>query len=238
MDLVYIVGRDPKHNYLELRYSIRSMARHLDKIGKLVIVGVCPPFLKNVIHIPVEDAHVYNPARNIYEKILAACNDRRVSASFLCCSDDYFLLRDFSSERFPYFYSENMPLLLRRTDSKGAYYAHLKNTMDVLQARNLQLRYFNVHAPIIYKKQLFKKVMAEYDWTIKKGYISKSLYCNSIGIEGDQTVDCKIFTPKTLTAIKRKLEGQQYFSINEYSLNDEMKIVLQDLYPFKSKWEL
>lgn len=238
MDLVYIVGLDDKHNHLELRYSLRSMEMHLDKISNLILVGECPSFLKDFFHIPAWDPYKYNPARNIYEKILAACRDERVSKNFLLCSDDYFILKDFITDSFPFFYASDLETESSLLSPTGTYKSHIDNTLALLKGKGLPTKYFNVHAPMIVDKELFSMIMPEFHWSIKKGYISKSLYCNAAGITGTPGTDIKIYTPKTKTAIQRKLKEAPYFSTNEFSINDPMKELLEELYPDPSKWEI
>lgn len=239
MDLIYVVGLDTKHDYLELRYSIRSMQKHLDNIGKLFIVGTMPSFVKDAIHIPAGDPHKNNDARNIYEKILAACSDPRVGKKSLYCSDDYFLHRDFSSETFPYFYEGDIITVNKRLSETGTYKPYVAATLKALQERNLPVKYFNVHCPIIYDKDLFKEIMPAFDWSVRFGYISKSLYCNALKIEGVPFAGFeKIGTPKTKTAIARRLEGLPFSSTNHHAINKEMIETLEELYPNKSKWEI
>lgn len=238
MDIVYILGKDLRHDYVELRYSIRSMVKHLDKVGKLIIVGECPEYLKGAIHIPAPDQHQHNTARNIYQKILAACDDRRVSGNFMCCSDDYFLLRDFTTEGFPYFYDDDLVALNKKLSPTSGYKAYIESTLKVLRAQSLPVLNYNVHVPIVYNKKLFKKLMPAFDWTVKKGYVAKSLYANAAGITGQPGRDIKIYTPKTKSAIGRKIAFAPYFSTNEYSINDEMKETLQELFPTPSRWEV
>lgn len=238
MDLVYIVGTDKVHDHLELRYSLRSMQKHLDNISNVIIVGECPAFLQNVFHVAVPDPYKYNGARNIYEKILAACNNIEVSPTFLLCSDDYFLTQDFITNEFPYYYNGTLEVETARLSPTSDYKVYIDATLQLLKEWNLPTKYFNVHAPMVVDKELFSMIMPEFDWTKKKGYISKSLYCNAAGIAGVQGADIKIHTPKTITAINRKIKDVPYFSTNEHSINDPMKSILQDLYPDRSKWEV
>ena len=238
MDLVYLVGEDKHHDHLELRYSIRSMVKHLDKISNLIVVGECPMFLKNVIHIPVPDAHKHNGARNIYEKILAACNDPRVSKNFLSNSDDYFLNKDFAADSFPCFFDGDLEQLNSKLGYDGGYKVYVENTLSVLKERKLSVLNFNVHAPMIINKERFSMIMPAFNWTIHKGYISKSLYANAAGITGTPATDIKIYTPKTRTALQRKLKDAPFYSTNEHAINEFMKDMLQELYPEKSKWEI
>lgn len=236
MDLVYIVS--PGNDGIELRYSIRSMVKHLQGFSRIVIVGHKPHFLKGVIHLPAPDPHRGNPARNIYEKILLACKDRRITKQFICASDDHFLLNNFSAASFPFFYDGSLQDYLKRITPENYYRAHVQNTYEVLAAAHLPTLNYNIHAPVIYAKHVFKGIMPAYDWNVRRGYLSKSLYCNFIQMPPAPINDCVIKTPKTKTAIYRKISGAPFFSTGDIAMNAEMKEVLQELFPAPSQFEV
>lgn len=238
MDVVYIVSRDAPDNHLELRYSIRSMAKHMGGIDRLIITGHCPPFVKPDIFIPVEDKYPANRARNIYEKVLAACNHESTSSCFIYCSDDIFLLKDFAASTFPFFQCGTLECALSNIGDMNYYKKYVKVTYDALVAAGHTTINFNTHSPIRYDKSLLPAVTSKYDWNIPKGYILKSLYCNTIGARPEYMADPKIHTPKTKTAIARKIRSWSMFSTNEFSFNAEMKETLQELFPEPSVWEM
>jgi hypothetical protein len=237
MDLVYLCTDQSNCDHLELRYSIRSMVKHLHGFNDIIIVGHQPAFLKNVIHLPAEDQHPNNRAKNIYEKIMAACLQPHVSETFICCSDDYFLLQDYEADTFPYYQCGDLFDALRRLSSGNYYRLHVQNTYDALKSLGFNTLNFNVHSPIVYHKQAFCEAVSHFDWSIPRGYISKSVYCNVLNIAGEFLPDCKLHTPKTKTAIYRYLQDKPMFSTNEHSINEPMKEVLQELYPEKSNFE-
>lgn len=241
MDVVYISGPHSKHNDIEMKYSIRSLVKHLNGLSRIFVVGHCPAFVK-AFHIPAGDPYQYNYARNIYEKILLACNDRRVSSKFLCIHPDHYLLSNFSIDSFPVFVNareKTLQELTARITPQNYYKPYVDSTIKVLLARDLPTVNYNVHTPIVYDKKAFKTLMAQYDWTGKKGFIAKSLYGNTLQLTDTVPVeDFKIQTPKEKKAIYRKIFGKQILSTNEFSMNQEMKDVLWELYPDPSKWEV
>lgn len=228
MDLVYIVA---KTEGTELRYSIRSMVKHLT-FDRIFIIGHKPDFLQNVIHIPKDDVYKHDRARNIYEKLLTACYSD-VSEDFISVSDDYFLLTDFN--HIPYYYCGSLEGHLKTLSINNYYKGHVQNTYQALLKRDFPTLNFNIHAPIIYNKNKFIEVMTSFDWDIDKGYISKSLYCNSLRLEGEVMEDYKVRNSK------RKpyeiVKDWPMFSTNEYSFNFEMRELLKQLYPVASRYE-
>lgn len=240
MDLVYTTQPDPLHNHAELRYSIRSMEKHLKKLGEIFIVGELPDFLTRVIHIPCENKHKHNAGRNIYEKTLAACRHPALSDHFFAAADDNFLLAPLSPKGYKYYHSGKLETLLDKLSDKTSYFKpYVRSTYEALTERRLPTWNFSVHIPIIYQKQIFIEAMESYDWDRpKKGYTIKSLYANTLKIKGDELKDNKLHSPKTMTAIARKIEGTRFVSTNEHSFNAEMIATLAALFPEPSTREM
>lgn len=237
LDLVYIIGPGSSCDDMELRYSIRSMAKHLRGFDRIVLVGHCPTFIKNVYYIPAADSYPTNPARNIYEKILKACADETVSRHFILVSDDYFLMRDFEASALPYYYCEDLADSINQASPLFSYRFHLEVTRSALLTKGLPTKNFNLHFPMIICKDLFPAVMAEYDWTGKVGFISKSLYANTLKIPGELHPDIKFKRPMTAAAIRHRTTNIPFFTTDHNSMNSEMKQFLSSLYPDASKWE-
>lgn len=236
MDIVYITTTSTNE---ELRFSIRSMVKHLDKIGNIFIIGHRPSFLnRNIIHIPADDRHKHNYARNIYEKILTACNDERVSDNFLYVSDDHFLRADYCTSCFPNYSNARFKTLqahCQQLTSKNTYKPFCAATIKVLEEGGFPTINYNVHTPIIYNKEKFKFVTSLYDWETQFGYVAKSLYGNTLRLPIMETTDLKIYTPKsTEKAIYLLLGKHPFFSINEHAMNESMMNVLNELYNERS----
>ncbi len=90
IDLVYVVGTGSRWNDNELRFSLRSVSKNLSNVGKVFIVGECPDYLKNVIHIPASDIFdsAINADGNMTHKLLLVCNNKELSDDFLFMNDD------------------------------------------------------------------------------------------------------------------------------------------------------
>ncbi len=239
MDIAYITTTQTNE---ELKYSIRSMFKHLDKIDKVFVIGHRPSFLnRNIIHIPADDRHRNNTARNIYEKILTACNDERLSDNFLYVSDDHFLRADYCTSCFPNYINARFKTLqahCQQLISKNTYKPFCTATIKVLEDNGLPTINYNVHTPIIYNKEKFKFVTSLYDWETKVGYVAKSLYGNTLRLPITETFDLKIYTPKsTEKGIFLLLGSHPFFSINEHAMNESMMNVLNQLYSDKSPLE-
>src|SRR5690606_14512373 len=122
--------------------------------------------------------------------------------------------RDHEAAAFPYYYCNMLEEASARINPANYYRLRLKNTYEVLKAKDLPTDNFNVHAPILYEKEKFVRVMTGYDWSISKGYVSKSLYCNTLKLDGLRQRDLKFHTPRSSAAIHRHTKDAPFFSTN------------------------
>lgn len=237
MDIVYPLGTGSLWgNNKELRYSLRSIEKFLIGFHNVFIVGECPEWLQSVIHIPCRDVNGVNKEKNIFDKIMAACRDPRLSDDFFFMNDDHFLLHAIQASAFPYYYHGS---LREKAESvEDVYYGcTLTNTIKVLRARNLPRLHFDVHMPIVYNKYSFMDVVSSYDWTVAWGYAIKSLYCNTLLIRGQQYADLKVKGQYDRDELQRITAGRPCFSINDYSLVDDMREFIHSHYPEQSQFE-
>jgi len=238
LDILIPLGKGSRWQDNELRYCLRSIEKSLVGVGNIFIVGECPEWLTGVIHIPFSDVPGYGYRdKNIFLKIMAGCEDKRLSDDFLFMNDDHYLLQNFIIEEFPYF---NQGLLKDKINSMGdgiPYKKVLVNTYDAMR-RHHWLLDFDVHCPIIYNKKRFALSFPEIKSWPDYGFAIKSMYCNKNGIEGIACEDLKFRDKLTAGQIKVVLQGRSFFSIGDRCLHGEMKQVLEELYPIKSKYEL
>jgi hypothetical protein len=231
MDIV-IPYRHSASNGLELRYTLRGIEKFFPDLENIFIIGDCPEFVDNIIHIPAKDApERHLKARNIMSKLWIACEDKRVSDTFAMFNDDHFLLKPYNHS---YHYSQYLQYSVASYTVHQTYRNTLNNTMAYLNGG----KNFDTHCPIIFNKELFVRTVTTADWSKPWGYGIKSLYCNMAGIEGEYYPDLKIKSPFPKDRIVNDLlAGRPYFSIDDRGLNDAMKEVLQELYPPKSIYE-
>lgn len=94
MDVLYVVGRGSRHGNAELRWSLRSLERHGKNLGRVVVAGYPPDWLRNALALPVPDTPGAGKHANILNCILEAVRRRAVAGEFLYSSDDHVLVRD------------------------------------------------------------------------------------------------------------------------------------------------
>lgn len=229
VDIVIPLNNRSTQKNLELRYCLRSIEQHLSGVGNVFIVGHCPEWVDNVIHIPAdEDPRNRFRDRNIMTKMSIACKDDRVSDNFLMVHDDHFLLADYHAGEFPYYHMGPME------PSESQYGKTKQNTLSLLGPVNN----YDTHCPIVFNKERFMRSVALADWSNWYGYCIKTLYCVMNGIGAEYAEDLKIRMPLKSDEIMRLIKGRGWFSIGDRCFTEGgMKEVLNVLYPKQSKYE-
>lgn len=237
IDLVYPIGGGSVLNDDELRYSLRSVEKHLSNFRNIYIIGKLPSFLKDVIHIPYDDID-RSKETNIYKKVLRACQEQSISDQFLFMNDDHFFHKDMDADNFPFYYKSDLAVTLQRLPPYNLYARSVLRTAQELRSLGLPTSNFDTHTPIVYDKNKFIEVMTKYDWTNRFGFIVKSLYANSLRIEGVREPDCKINHITTKEKILEIIGDRKVWSIGNKAVCDDLLNVLKELYPNKSRWEI
>jgi len=229
IDIVIPLGNRSYKNYTELRFCLRSIAKHLKGYGNVFIIGTCPDWIQNITHFPAED----DPRnrfrdRNIVNKITAACKDGRISQDFLMVHDDHFLLDDIEAKHFPYVHHGPVSIT-------GGQYGYTKqNTIGVLGEVNDH----DSHCPILFNKNKFVNSVPTVDWNKWYGHLVKTLYCVMNGIEAEYYPDMKIRWADTVEEVKQAIAGRRWFSIGDRCFENGVMIkVLEELYSEKSIYE-
>lgn len=239
MDVVCPLGNGSKWFDNELRYSLRSLEKFGHNVGNVFIVGECPDWVTNVIHIPAKDGVGHE--RNIMNKLLAACNDERVSENFGLWNDDYFLTDYIDLDKYPRYQCGTLREKIDKRIRFDGYRMSMENTRDFLKDQNKFTLFYDTHCPIIYNKQKFKELMNIVDWEKRNGYVIKSLYANYYP-ESFRYMEDKKFTADTgILTMKQEIKDRHIFSIADgvmFSPTKTMKVLLEELYPLPSKYEI
>lgn len=223
ISIVYPIGNGSRWQNNELRYSLRSIQRHLSGVKDIWVVGDRPKWYKGN-HIPHTN-RAASPNHNIKDKVLKACQSE-ISDPFLFMMDDIFFLSDFTAPQMPYYHNGTIQEYL---DKRGIdpYSKQARNTLNILNYQGLPTLHYDIHTPILYEKEAFKWAVSA-DWA-NQGYIVKSLYANSIKKPCEFMEDCKIKTiPK---------EGMTMFSTYQVLTGDQQRFLMRK-FPDKSDFEI
>lgn len=242
VDVVYVLGTGSKWNNTEIRFSLRSLEKNLINFGKVFVVGECPDFLQNVIHIPASD--IFNPQvnadGNIINKVLAACADERLSDNFLFINDDHMVIKPIEAAAVPPLHKGDMRTYLPDFWKVNFWRKRLKRTMDELKRQGLTTFHFDCHTPIVFNKKQFQEAMQQFAWQTDIGFTMKSLYGNIVYAENNVLLtDQKrtIFQSLTLKPIAERLAIPTFMSFNDDGLNNSLKWWLIDNFRSRSQFE-
>ncbi len=221
----------------EIRYSLRSIEKHLSGYRNIYFVGKLPSFPTQGLGLIAFEDDDYCKEKNIYNKTLRACQERDITDDFLFFNDDHFLLQDCVASEYEFYYKSELRVTSKGLRPGGIYKQAVDNTHRVLMEKGLPTKNFDVHCPIIYNKQFFAENMTKYDWSGKIGYVLKSLYTNTKKIEGERMADCKIGSQHTVEGLKEIMGKRRVFSMGNGAIGPTMMALLEELYPNPSKWE-
>lgn len=226
MDIVIPFWND-RHKDTELKYALRSIEKYLTGFGNIWVIGEKTAL--NTKFLPCQNISGRKEF-SIAEKILVACKCDRISDPFIMWHDDHFLLKPLDVSEIKYWYDGTLEEVKKNPTSKSGYKTAIKNTIEAGCGKN-----FDIHTPIIFKKERFIERVTKADWQPNKEFCVKSLYCN--GFEGYQMTDLKINTPAYQPFLIKKIHDRLFFSTGPLGLQPEMIELLNELYPVPSKYE-
>lgn len=230
MNIFYPLGNGSQHNDLELRYSLRSLEKHLKmKYNKIFISGKLPSWIQNVEHIEFKDGK--DKERNIFMKVYDYFikNDENI----LFMNDDHLLVNDVYT--VPNYYEGTIEEKLSRMKAGLKYKMAVRSCRDLLKNENAL--YFDVHTPIVYDAR-FKWLLETIPENIKVWPIVKSLYANTFqdGINAE-TKDIKIGRPYSVDEWEQNSFDKLYLSYGDRAIDKNFKTFLEKKYPKKSIFE-
>jgi hypothetical protein len=234
IDLVYILGTGSRWNDNEIRYSLRSVENYFPSAGRIFIIGECPDWATNIIHIKINDKFD-NKLLNARAKYMVAATDKQISKNFILMNDDFFFLKGVNS--IPNYSRGTMKEMMAKHPSKnGYYYRSLWDTQKRLDAMGIPDAIdFEVHAPIILNKEKLENVI----WLIgeEKAYSIRSCYGNLVGLKPKKVMDFKAANIAEFAF--QKMQRSEFLSINDALICDDFfRDWLKNKYPRKSKYEM
>lgn len=205
-------------NHNELRLALRSWQQY-GNVENVLIIGHKPEWLINVHHIPYED-HRYPKIQNIFSKVKIAAEHYN---EFIFANDDHYLLKPLIE--LPYYYSTKLK------EWKGSAGDTFFRYVDTTARLFPEGKYFDIHVPMICKKEVIDKL--EY----KKDVLFKSYYCNTAGIEGKQLQDCAIRGHIRTDQIINYVKDRDFIATTD-GIASDLKKYLLERFTNKSRFEL
>lgn len=236
IDCVYVLGTGSGWQDNELRYSLRSLEKFVSGIRDVYIVGHCPPWLTNVIHLPFPDSHGCKE-RNIMLKLAYACGHPDLSTNFLHIHDDHFALAPQEAFKIPNYAGAQLDKVALTIDPGNNWRGAVTNTFEALKNAGLPTFNFDVHYPMLFNKNLYPEIMDRFNWSLPRGFVVKSLYANSLKLTPTRITDIKLNNRYSYEQIIARIKGRTWYSIGNGALSISFKQLLEALYPKVSKYE-
>jgi hypothetical protein len=238
IDLVYVLGSGSNWHNNELRFSLRSVARNLENVGNIFIVGDKPKWIKNITHIPCEDPFKLNPDANIITKVIEACKNEELSEKFLFMNDDYFVINKTDATTIPAIHKGDMATFGPDYFRKVTWRRNLLRTRDILIEKGYTAYHFDGHLPIIINKKLFPEIIAQFDYQ-KNCYTMKSLYANVAYKDFIHIGKIKkiVFRPHTKAMLDQAAAESIFMAVNDQGLTMDFKQWIYSQFTEASKYE-
>lgn len=237
IDVVYKLSDDPDNKVL--KYSLRSLSRFVH-LRNVYISGWKPDWVKNVIHIPVDDHYTLkNKDANIINKLIAACAHRDLSEHFLNMSDDMIFLKETNA---PYFlvprYNNAILYNPERYFSANYFHQRLLATVEKLTDRGLPGNCFETHGPYMLSKHMYPQIMMRYDYQHGMGLCGNTLYFNTLKEPGMPAYNHVYRLQRKTDVITPEINGFQFLNFNDDSELPPLFEYLENMFPDKSIYEI
>lgn len=247
MDILYIYN-GYKAAAEELRFSLRSIEKNGQNVGRVFLLGVKPDWINpaTVKHIPYSNSQNLYKENDITNAMFHAIADPDVPNRFLVCADDYFYIRPTDFDQYPIYVKGILPESVENKENMGGwkYVRSVVNTRALLMAAGLPVINYGQHCcfyadrPLMQEfKHLFKAAMylefgALYDTMMANIIVDKT---------GAPTVnrrDNKVDAAANIDDLKSQIGDTECFSTTERAMNNGLRPILQSLFHDKSKYEL
>lgn len=224
MDVVYLLRRWPK-DCIELKYSLRSLSNI--QHDRVFIVWYRPRRIRKINHIQADDK--WYRFDNVINKYRLICNDERISDDFILMHDDNYILNKLDT--IPYYKRWTLKEHKEAIYDKfweNMYYKSINWVYEMFK----KWYSFDVHTPIIYNKNKFKKIIDMYWWLVAS---KRSIYCNYYHIKWVkyEHKDCKLYKGKL------DIDDKADFLSSDDNIVNEEKFInfIKQKFPNKSKYE-
>ena len=234
IDVLYIVGRGSLYGNEELRYSLRSLDKFGQNVGRVFITGECPKFVDQTKVTFLPELDIGCPAINHWWKVHQTFSKTDIGGRALLMYDDIFFCRPTDCANYPWRWRGELPTL--RPD--GEYRRSLYNAERWLEQRNMPILNYTLHQPCIYEKKNFLKMEKDFD-DLKLSDVAmspRSIYANRFVCGRTEFMeDLKIRA--TVDNLAELIKDRDCFSIADDCLDGPVQWWLDETLPERSQWE-
>lgn len=255
MDILYLYKHSAANDF-EIRYSMRSVERHLPYIRKIWILGDRPHFLCDdtslVEHVPHEYvARIANyrlPVRNLFLLIFLGSLIPELDYEFLVFCDDEFLLTEVNKAEMC---KDRVLESLEEAGTRGRslWKESLWRTYDLLKRFGYPVFNFETHCPsYMTKKRVFEAFCAFRDFITEDFYYGPVAFTAihnyalrhggaDLEFMAETRPRAGFYKPADYQTIAAECQGKRFLNFDDAGLNDDMRRFLQRRFPLPSRFE-
>lgn len=231
LPLLYILGNGSQWEDNEIRYSLRSAERYFPH-SKVFVVGECPAWLNNAVHIPAADPYG-NKLKNSIHKLHTAVQDERLPHHFVLMNDDFFFLKPLDTLAV-YYKGLIEETLNAHPTNAGYYYEAMWLTRVLLEKAGIENpRDYSVHFPMIFDKVRVNWLCSSMRYQ-REGVLFRTVYANYFKLGGQRREDVKI---KSVTDILKTKTLDVLSTDDEIVLTPEFQTWISKKFPKPSRYE-
>jgi len=240
IDVVYPLSNNSKfRDDFELRYSLRSLMLQ-NWVGKIFLIGHCPEWAKDVVHIPCGDPYVNCKDANIINKILLACSIKELSENFLINSDDQYLLKAIGIDELEPMIENPCRLdEFKRKAGHNSWQGRVVDTVQWCSKNGYPDWIFQSHTPYLATKTDYPEAMSKVAWGKGNGFTTH-IYLNIAYTQAPKEPKGRTVRIKGRILhdeLYRLIEHATFFNHNDSGLIPVVKTFLEEYFPVKSRWE-
>ena len=215
----------------ELRYALRSISKNFLSLRNLYIIGDCPNWVKEVIHIPTNQ--YYSKVDNVRGAYHLAVGLPGLSEDFVIWHDDVYLLEPISE--IPLWYGDSLQEFLAKYQSRypfSYYTAIIERTTHSLP---MELPHWELHTPYKVNKRAFAEQLKTY---VGQGILGRALYCNLFHQgEGQYHQDVKLYEVPGSLGWQNEQRFKTFASSDDKTFFQVFYPVLREMFPSPCKFE-
>lgn len=239
IDIVIPLGSGSSFDNDELRIALRSIERNVPNAGKIFVVSDnAPKWLRNVEILNVSDFFTNNKDANLFNKVLTAALNPRLSQNFILWSDDQVALKPIDGSRLRVWNNRGSGSF---RDDKRRWHRRMTATFERLKSIGKTLDYnWDSHTPHLQNKDDVIRVLSAVDYATTPGFCLDTLLLGSVGApKGSEQSGVKLTAESETPPDGWKLENSDkwFVGYNDAAFQTGLREELFRQFPQPSRWE-
>jgi hypothetical protein len=222
-DFVYVFKESGDDGF-SLRYSLRSLIN--SDCRRVYLIGDCPNWLKNVVHVP-HVSIVGHKLADVICKLRLFCERKESPKEFTFSNDDFFILEKVAHiENFHKGFFE-----VKRNYYRKAY----SNTLEALQVNGIENPLdAEVHCPIVFNRNELQDVLRATDGEL---ILFRSLYFNLFSRKRSPRFIGQDFKVRNGQGLQEAFQ-RPFLSVDDATADlPEFRTLIQEKFPTPSVYE-